>query len=165
MPGATGCCVWASIGRGFTLRPWWVTVTGIFPIHAPAPRAAPIGARDGRLSPRPRSSCESGETKRSPGPDTASIVPVLMSYAPQRIGCRCEPAGPLFPADGDHGTLQRDTVIMRYFQATEITRPEADHIRLTADDLVSKIVVISLGTRWHDVRHLTEKELHGLSTN
>ena len=68
---------------------------------------------------------------------------------------------PLFPADGDHGTLQRDTVIMRYFQATEITRPEADHIRLTADNSVSKIVVISLGTRWYDVRHLTEKELHG----
>jgi len=34
---------------------------------------------------------------------------------------------------------------MRYFLVTEITRPEADHIRLTADDSVSKIVVISLG--------------------
>jgi hypothetical protein len=50
---------------------------------------------------------------------------------------------------------------MRYFQVTEITRPEADHIRLTADDSVSKIVVISLGTRWFDVRRLTEQELQG----
>jgi hypothetical protein len=50
---------------------------------------------------------------------------------------------------------------MRYFQAREITRPEADHIRLTADDAVSKIVVISLGTRWFDVRCLTEQELRG----
>jgi hypothetical protein len=50
---------------------------------------------------------------------------------------------------------------MRYFEATEITRPEADHIRLTADDSVSKIVVISLGTRWFDVRRLTEQELRG----
>jgi hypothetical protein len=50
---------------------------------------------------------------------------------------------------------------MRYFQATEITRPEADHIRLGADASVSKIVVISLGTRWFDVRHLTEQELRG----
>lgn len=48
---------------------------------------------------------------------------------------------------------------MRYFQAAEITRPEADHIRLTVDDAVSKIVVISLGTRWFDVRRLTEQEL------
>jgi hypothetical protein len=50
---------------------------------------------------------------------------------------------------------------MRYYQATEITRPEADHIRLTTDDSVSKVVVISLGTRWYDVRRLTEKELRG----
>jgi hypothetical protein len=50
---------------------------------------------------------------------------------------------------------------MRYFHATEITRPEADHIRLTADDSVSKIVVISLGKRWFDVRRLTEQELQG----
>jgi hypothetical protein len=50
---------------------------------------------------------------------------------------------------------------MRYFQATEITRPEADHIRLTTDHSVEKIVVISLGTRWYDVRRLTEKELTG----
>jgi hypothetical protein len=50
---------------------------------------------------------------------------------------------------------------MRYFQATQITRPEADHIRLTTDDSVSKVVVISLGTRWYDVRRLTEKELGG----
>jgi hypothetical protein len=50
---------------------------------------------------------------------------------------------------------------MRYFQATEITRTEADHIRLTTDGSVSKVVVISLGTRWYDVRRLTEKELRG----
>jgi hypothetical protein len=50
---------------------------------------------------------------------------------------------------------------MRYFPATEITRPEADHIRLTADDEVSKIVVILLDTRWYDVRRLTEQELRG----
>jgi hypothetical protein len=50
---------------------------------------------------------------------------------------------------------------MRYFQATEITRPEADHIRLTAGDSVSKIVVISIGTRWFDVRRLTERDLQG----
>jgi hypothetical protein len=49
---------------------------------------------------------------------------------------------------------------MRYFQAAEITRPEADYIRLT-DDSVSSVVVISLGTRWYDVRRLTEKELSG----
>jgi hypothetical protein len=48
---------------------------------------------------------------------------------------------------------------MRYFKATEINRAEADHIRLTSDDSVSKIVVISLGTRWYDVRRLTEREL------
>jgi hypothetical protein len=66
-----------------------------------------------------------------------------------------------YPSDSNHGTLQRDTITMRYFQATEITRPEADHIRLTADDPVSKIVVISLGTRWFDVRRLTEQELRG----
>jgi hypothetical protein len=35
---------------------------------------------------------------------------------------------------------------MRYFQATEITRPEADYIRRTTDDSVSSVVVISLGT-------------------
>jgi hypothetical protein len=50
---------------------------------------------------------------------------------------------------------------MRYFQATEITRPEADYIRLTTDESVSSIVVISLGPRWYDVRRLTEKELRG----
>jgi hypothetical protein len=50
---------------------------------------------------------------------------------------------------------------MRYFQATQITRPEADHIRLTADESASKIVVISLGTGWYDVRRLTEQELRG----
>lgn len=48
---------------------------------------------------------------------------------------------------------------MRYFQATEITRPEADYIRLTTDASVSRVVVISLGTRWYDVRSLTENEL------
>lgn len=48
---------------------------------------------------------------------------------------------------------------MRYFKATEINRAEADHIRLTSDGSVSKIVVISLGTRWYDVRRLTEREL------
>jgi hypothetical protein len=31
---------------------------------------------------------------------------------------------------------------MRYFPATEIARPEAGHVRLTADDEDSKIVVI-----------------------
>ena len=50
---------------------------------------------------------------------------------------------------------------MRYLQATEISRPEADHIRRTADDSVAKIVVISIGTRWFDVRRLTERELRG----
>jgi len=48
---------------------------------------------------------------------------------------------------------------MRYFDATEITRPQADHIRLTSDESHSNILVISLGTRWYDVRRLTEKEL------
>jgi hypothetical protein len=48
-----------------------------------------------------------------------------------------------------------------YCPATEITRPEADHIRLTADDSSSKIVVISLNTRCYDVRRLTERELRG----
>jgi hypothetical protein len=48
---------------------------------------------------------------------------------------------------------------MRYFAATDITRPEADHIRLTSDESHSNILVISLGTRWYDVRRLTEKEL------
>ena len=47
----------------------------------------------------------------------------------------------------------------RYFQAAEITRPEADHIRLTTYDSVSNVVVISLGTSWYDVRRLTEKDL------
>jgi hypothetical protein len=46
---------------------------------------------------------------------------------------------------------------MRYFDATEITRTEADHIRQTSCE--SRIVVISLGTRWFDVRGLSEKEL------
>jgi hypothetical protein len=34
---------------------------------------------------------------------------------------------------------------MRYFEATEITRVEADQIRITSRE--SRIVVISLGTR------------------
>ena len=46
---------------------------------------------------------------------------------------------------------------MRHFDATEITRAGADHIRLTSSE--SRIVVISLGTRWFDVRRLSEKEL------
>jgi hypothetical protein len=46
---------------------------------------------------------------------------------------------------------------MRYFEATEITRVEADQIRMTSRE--SRIVVISLGTRWYDVRQLTEIEL------
>jgi hypothetical protein len=50
---------------------------------------------------------------------------------------------------------------MRYFKVTEITRPEADYIRLTSDEPLSNILVISLGTRWYDVRRLTEKELRG----
>jgi hypothetical protein len=48
---------------------------------------------------------------------------------------------------------------MRYFNAAEITRPEADHIRLTCEESLSSIVVISLGSKWYDVRRLTEKEL------
>jgi hypothetical protein len=46
---------------------------------------------------------------------------------------------------------------MRYFEATEITGAEADQIRTTSRE--SRIVVISLGTRWYDVRRLTEVEL------
>lgn len=46
---------------------------------------------------------------------------------------------------------------MRYFDATEITCADADRIRLTSRE--SRIVVISLGTRWYDVRRLSEKEL------
>jgi hypothetical protein len=46
---------------------------------------------------------------------------------------------------------------MRYFEASKITRAEADQIRMTSRE--SRIVVISLGTRWYDVRRLTEIEL------
>ena len=48
---------------------------------------------------------------------------------------------------------------MRYFNATEVTRPEADYIRQTTDASLSNTVVISLSSRWYDVRRLTEKEL------
>jgi hypothetical protein len=48
---------------------------------------------------------------------------------------------------------------MRYFNAMEITRPEADHIRLTSNVSLSDTLVISLGSKWYDVRGLTEKEL------
>jgi hypothetical protein len=46
---------------------------------------------------------------------------------------------------------------MRYFEATEIIPAEADRIRMTSRE--SRIVVISLDTRWYDVRRLTEIEL------
>ena len=50
---------------------------------------------------------------------------------------------------------------MRYFNAREITRPEAQHIRRTSSSASqSSIVVISLGSRWFDVRGLKEQELH-----
>jgi hypothetical protein len=49
---------------------------------------------------------------------------------------------------------------MRYFNATEVTRPEADYIRQTSDDSLSNTVIISLSSRWYDVRRLTEKQLH-----
>jgi hypothetical protein len=48
---------------------------------------------------------------------------------------------------------------MRYFNASEITRPEADYIRLTCTQSRSATLVISLGSKWYDVRALTEKEL------
>ena len=48
---------------------------------------------------------------------------------------------------------------MRYFNATEVTRPEADYIRRTSDESLSNTVVISLSARWYDVRRLTEREL------
>ena len=48
----------------------------------------------------------------------------------------------------------------RYFNAREITRPEAQHIRRTSSASQSSIVVISLGSRWFDVRGLKEQELH-----
>jgi hypothetical protein len=48
---------------------------------------------------------------------------------------------------------------MPYFNATEVTRPEADYIRQTTDASLSDTVVISLSSRWYDVRRLTEKEL------
>jgi len=48
---------------------------------------------------------------------------------------------------------------MRYFNAIEITRPEAQHIRLTSGESLSTTVVISFGSRWFDVRRLTEREL------
>jgi hypothetical protein len=48
---------------------------------------------------------------------------------------------------------------MRYFSATEITLAEADHIRRTCEESLSSVVVISLGSKWYDVRRLTEKEL------
>jgi hypothetical protein len=48
---------------------------------------------------------------------------------------------------------------MRYFNATEVTRPEADYIRQTTDESLSNTVVISLSSRWYDVRRLTDKEL------
>ena len=46
---------------------------------------------------------------------------------------------------------------MRYFDATEISRAEADQIRTSSSE--TRIVVISLGTRWFDVRGLSENEL------
>jgi hypothetical protein len=50
---------------------------------------------------------------------------------------------------------------MRYFNARKITRPEAQHIRRTSSSASqSSIVVISLGSRWFDVRGLKEQELH-----
>lgn len=48
---------------------------------------------------------------------------------------------------------------MRYFNATEITRPEADHIRLTCSGSLSTTLVISLGSKWYDVRGLAERDL------
>jgi hypothetical protein len=48
---------------------------------------------------------------------------------------------------------------MRYCNATEITPAEAQHITLTSSASRSSTVVISLGFRWFDVRHLTEMEL------
>jgi hypothetical protein len=50
---------------------------------------------------------------------------------------------------------------VRYFNATQITRREAKHIRSTYGASGSSIVVISIGSRWFDVRLLTEKELRG----
>ena len=50
---------------------------------------------------------------------------------------------------------------MRYFQATEITRPEADHIRLTSDELLKGRCHLASATKWYDVRCLTETELMG----
>jgi hypothetical protein len=49
---------------------------------------------------------------------------------------------------------------MRYFNAREITPPEAQRIRRTSSASQSSIVVISLGSRWFDVRGLKEEELH-----
>lgn len=50
--------------------------------------------------------------------------------------------------------------MMRYFNATEITPAEAHHIRLTCSASRSSTIVISLGSRWFDVRGLTQNELH-----
>jgi hypothetical protein len=49
--------------------------------------------------------------------------------------------------------------VMRYFNAAEITRPEADYIRLTCNDSLSSTLVITLGSKWYDVRGLTHGEL------
>jgi hypothetical protein len=49
---------------------------------------------------------------------------------------------------------------MRYFNAREITPPEAQRIRRTSSASQSSIVAISLGSRWFDVRGLKEEELH-----
>jgi hypothetical protein len=49
---------------------------------------------------------------------------------------------------------------MRCFNAREITRREAQRIRRSSSASQSSIVVISLGSRWFDVRGLKEQELH-----
>ena len=49
---------------------------------------------------------------------------------------------------------------MRYYNAHEITRLEAKRIRSTPSPARSSTVVISLGSRWFDVRGLSEPEIH-----
>ncbi len=49
---------------------------------------------------------------------------------------------------------------MRYFNAAEISPAEAHNIRLTCSASRSSTIVISLGSRWFDVRGLTKSELH-----
>lgn len=50
---------------------------------------------------------------------------------------------------------------MRFFDAPEITCMEANRIKEADFDSPTGILVIELGSRWFDVRRLTDSELRG----